>query len=429
MRPRNRMLILIASMIIPLWMSAQLTLDQCLDKATTNYPLIRRYQLVENTKALQLSDINKGWLPRISVYAQSTAQNEVPDFPDPLRNMISQNGQNFDGMGHLQYRLGAGISQTIWDGGAAKALRRIQHATADEAAASIAVGLYAVRERVIDLFFGILLMEEQISQNKNTIALLEADHRLVSSMHVNGTAMQSDADMIEAQILTMNQTLTDALSSLESYRDILGIFIGENLEDLSLVTPRADMPADLITQRPELRLFDARIRLNEARNAFSDASLRPKAGFFAQAFYGYPGFNNFESMATRDMSLNLLAGVKLSWNIDSFYTRSNARKMTAEAVAGVKNDREVFLFNNRMQAIAQAETINGLKKIIAEDSRIVALRGNVRRAAESQLKNGVIDATALLAKITDENQAQLTARYHRIRLLQNIYRLKNTLNK
>ena len=272
-------------------------------------------------------------------------------------------------------------------------------------------------------------MEEQISQNKNTIALLEADHRLVSSMHVNGTAMQSDADMIEAQILTMNQTLTDALSSLESYRDILGIFIGENLEDLSLVTPRADMPADLITQRPELRLFDARIRLNEARNAFSDASLRPKAGFFAQAFYGYPGFNNFESMATRDMSLNLLAGVKLSWNIDSFYTRSNARKMTAEAVAGVKNDREVFLFNNRMQAIAQAETINGLKKIIAEDSRIVALRGNVRRAAESQLKNGVIDATALLAKITDENQAQLTARYHRIRLLQNIYRLKNTLNK
>ena len=107
-------------------MSAQLTLDQCLDKATTNYPLIRRYQLVENTKALQLSDINKGWLPRISVYAQSTAQNEVPEFPDPLRDMISRNGQDIEGMGHIQYRLGADISQTIWDGGAAKARRRIQ---------------------------------------------------------------------------------------------------------------------------------------------------------------------------------------------------------------------------------------------------------------------------------------------------------------
>ena len=429
MRPRNRIPILIASMIAPLWMSAQLTLDQCLDKATTNYPLIRRYQLVENTKALQLSDINKGWLPRISVYAQSTAQNEVPEFPDPLRDMISRNGQDIEGMGHIQYRLGADISQTIWDGGAAKARRRIQRATADEAAASTSVGLYAVRERVIDLFFGILLMEEQISQNKNTITLLEADHRLLSSMYANGTAMQSDADMIEAQILTMNQTLTDARSSLESYRDMLGLFIGENTEELLLVTPRADMPYDLASQRPELRLYEARIRLNEARDALADASLRPKAGFFAQAFYGYPGFNNFESMVTRDLSLNLLAGVKLSWNVDAFYTRRNSRKMTAEAIAGVKNDREVFLFNNRMQAMAQTETIKGLKKIIADDSRIVALRGNVRRAAESQLKNGVIDATALLTKITDENQAQLTARYHRIQLLRNIYKLKNTLNK
>lgn len=73
-----------------------------------NIEPIRRYQLVENTKALQLSDINKGWLPRISVYAQSTAQNEVPDFPDPLRNMISQNGQNIDGTagdGHRSFRL------------------------------------------------------------------------------------------------------------------------------------------------------------------------------------------------------------------------------------------------------------------------------------------------------------------------------------
>lgn len=248
-------------------------------------------------------------------------------------------------------------------------------------------------------------------------------------MYANGTAMQSDADMIEAQRLTMTQAVATARSALKSYRDMLGIFIGENLEGISLMTPEADMPADLTPLRPELELYDARIRLNEARDAASDASLRPKAGFFAQAFYGYPGLNNFESMVTRDMSLNLIAGVKLSWNIDAFYTRGNARKKTAAACAGVRNDREVFLFNNRMQAIAQTDEIDGLKKIIADDNRIVTLRGNVRRAAESQLKNGIIDATALLTKITDENQARLTARYHTLQLLQNIYKLKNTLNR
>ena len=64
-----------------------------------------------------------------------------------------------------------------------------------------------------------------------------------------------------------------------------------------------------------------------------------------------------------------------------------------------------------------------------EDARIVELRAAVRRAAESQLENGVIDATALLTKITDEKLARLNASYHEIQFLQNIYKLKNTLNR
>ena len=64
-----------------------------------------------------------------------------------------------------------------------------------------------------------------------------------------------------------------------------------------------------------------------------------------------------------------------------------------------------------------------------DDSRIVELRTNVRRAAESQLTNGVIDTTDLLGKLTDENRARLDASYHRIQLLQHIYQLKHTVNQ
>ena len=42
---------------------------------------------------------------------------------------------------------------------------------------------------------------------------------------------------------------------------------------------------------------------------------------------------------------------------------------------------------------------------MADDSRIVELRRSVRKVAESQLENGVIDATSLLDKITAESQA------------------------
>lgn len=66
---------------------------------------------------------------------------------------------------------------------------------------------------------------------------------------------------------------------------------------------------------------------------------------------------------------------------------------------------------------------------MANDAKIIELRRSVRRSAESQLENGVIDATALLSKITDENRAELMARYHEIELLKKIYELKNTLNR
>lgn len=422
--------VLIAAMLsAPLLCRGQLTLDECLDKAVGNYPLIRQYGLTERTLDLQLSDINKSWLPRISVYGQGTAQNNVPEFPETLRHMIEQAGADMKGLGHVQYKAGAEISQTIWDGGASQAQRAVERASAAEKAAATDVGLYSIRERVMNLFFGILLMEQQIAQTENTMRLLEADHRLIESMCKNGTATRSDADMTEALILVMRQSLTEAGSAMKSYRDMLGIFMGENIDGKTLTAPEAEMPVKTDPARPELALYDARINLNKAKDAASASSLRPRVGMFAQAFYGYPGFNNFEAMVRRDLSWNMLAGVKIQWNIDAFYTRRNTREKLATASAGVENEREVFLFNNRLEASSQSEAINSLRKVIEDDSRITALRKNVRLAAESQLKNGVIDATALLTKITDENQAELTARYHEIQLLQKIYQLKNILNQ
>lgn len=155
----------------------------------------------------------------------------------------------------------------------------------------------------------------------------------------------------------------------------------------------------------------------------------PRIGLFGQAYYGYPGFNYFESMVNRKLSFNVLAGVKVSWNIDSFYTKKNSRRKLAVENEDIQTDRDVFLFNNRLQAESQTEAISGLRAVMAEDERLVKLRSNVRQAAESQLKNGVIDAVTLLSKITDENQARIMAGYHEIQLIQGIYKLKNTLNR
>lgn len=420
---------ILAAILLPLTAFPAVTIDHCLEKAVENYPLIKKYGIVEKTADLSLSDINRGWLPRIGVYGQATVQNVVPEFPESLRGVLATLGQEPRGLGHVQYKVGVDVSQTIWDGGASKAQREVERASASEQQAALSVQTYAVREKVIGLYFGILLLDEQMAQTLNTITLLEANRTLMQSMLAGGAAMQSDVDMVEAQLLTMRQQLAGARSRAKGYRDMLSIYVGENLDGQKLLRPDAAMPPDLEPARPELRLFEAQELLNTARRSALESTVMPRLGFFAQAWYGYPGIDYFKSMLDRDPSLNLLAGVKLSWNIDSFYTKRNSQRKLALAAEGIGADRDVFLYNTRLQTDSQREEIEGMRAVMADDARIVALRGNVRAAAESQLRNGVIDATSLLSKITDENQARLTASYHEIQLIQNIYRLKNTLNR
>ena len=191
----------------------------------------------------------------------------------------------------------------------------------------------------------------------------------------------------------------------------------------------AQMPSDLTSNRPELKLYDAQMRTNDTRLGDIRSSLMPKIGLFAQAYYGYPGMDYFKSMMSRDLTFNVLAGVKVSWNIAPLYNRKNREQKLRLANDGIAADRDVFLFNAGLKAQSQTARIGELEDVMKEDGRIVELRSNIRRAAESQLANGVIDATALLYKITDENQARLTSAYHEIQLIQSIYQLKYTLNR
>ena len=422
-------LLLALSLFAGIRLSAQVTLEECVTLAQDNYPLIRKYDLLKQTKEVNLSDINKSWLPQINVYGQGTVQNETPSFSESLAGIISQTGTNISGLNEWQYKVGADISQNIWDGGTSKTKRKIEHAEDAERQAAMDVQLYAIRERVEDLYFGILLMDEQIEQTRNMQALLQSNLDKLRSMQKNGTAMQSDVDMVEAQYLSTNQQLIQAESASGSYRKVLELFTGKSLAGQELLKPDASIPQDLKPDRPELRQFEAQLLANEAKNASITASTMPKIGLFAQAYYGYPGFDYFESMMNRDPSFNILAGVKVSWNIGAFYHKKNDKRKLRLASDNIIVERDIFLFNTNLKTRSQLDRIDELKAVMKENDRIVQLRENVRKAAESQLDNGIIDATALLSKLTDEKQARLNASYHEIQLLQNIYQLKYTLNK
>ena len=408
---------------------SQLTLERCLEMARENYPAIKKYGLLEKSLEIDLSDINKSWLPSISLYGQGTIQNITPSFPNALEDVLAQMGQEIKGLGKLQYKIGVDLSQPIWDGGASKAKREMARSQEEMQKANLEVELYALRQKVENIYFAILLTQEQINQSRLTMELLNANLSLLESMYKNGTAMRSDIDMVKAQTLTLKQTITQAESGLISYKKLLGIYVGEDVPNQNLVTPNASMPNSLNSYRPELQLFESRILTSQSSRNLIDASLMPKIGLFAQAYYGYPGFDYFKSMMSRGLSFNILAGVRASWNIDSFYTKKNNLNKIDLDLSNIEIERDIFLFNSNLQTEKDLEAIEGLKKVMEDDAEIIELRQNVRKAAESQLRNGIIDATALLTKITDENMARLTAKLHEIQYIQQIYNLKNTLNQ
>lgn len=347
-----------------------MTLDECRRLAREHYPEIRQYDLVRRTEEYTQSNARRAWLPQLSFAAQATWQTEVPSFPNALAGMLAQQGIDMPGMNKDQYKAALELNQTLWDGGKSEANKRIARAEAAEQARSADVDLYALQERVDNLFFGILLLDERIAQTRLTLDLLRSNLEKVRALQRNGVAMQSDADAVEAELLTVNQQLTQVTASRDSYRRMLEIFTGRPLDGERLERPDASEPRSMESSRPELALFDATADKLTAQERLVKAATRPRFGLFAQGYYGYPGMDYFQSMMSPDWSWNAMAGVKMSWNFGAYYTRKNSLAKLRTAKEQVEMQREIFLFNTRLQTAEESGDIARLRKALADDDRI-----------------------------------------------------------
>lgn len=415
-----------------LWGSVSLyaqTLEQCRSMAREHYPAIKQYDLISQAEAYNVSNAARSWIPQIALSAQATYQSATPTYPEKLNAMLAASGLDMAGMRNDQYKIALDINQHIWDGGVAKATKTRAQAEAAEQRSKTDVTLYDLQTRVDNIYFGILLLEQKKAQTEAMIVLLESNLSRMRSQCKNGVARQADVDMIEAELLGARQGLTQVEASLASFRQMLELFIGEPLTDDKLPIPAMVEVTNRTVNRPELALFDAQTMLLEAQKKSVTTTVTPRFSLFAQGYYGYPGMDMFKSMTSSDWTLNGLVGVRMQWNISGFYTHKNNLEKIANAQENIAVQRDIFLFNTELKTTQEDAEIARLKKVIADDARIVELRKNVRLAAESQLENNVIDATDLLRKITDETTAKLNQSTHEIELLQAVYQLKNTLNQ
>ena len=405
------------------------TLEECQQAAERNYPLIQQYGLIGKTTELTVSNIQKGWLPQVSASAQATYQSDVVSWPDEMKTMMNGMGINMKGLKKDQYRVGIDVQQTIYDGGVIGSQKRIAREQGKVQAAQNDINIYNVRKRVNEMYFGLLLIDEQIKLNSDLQTLLGGNERKLESMTKRGTAAESDLQNVKAERLNAVQKATELASQKQMLQRMLSTFCG--IEISNIQKPQVKVEGINLTtenHRPELKALDAQISVLNAQEKALNAVLMPKVGVFAQGFYGYPGLNMFEDMMRHQWSLNGIIGARVTWNIGALYTRKNDKAKLQLQRDMTENSREVFLFNNNLEQIQQHENIERYQKLMAHDGEIISLRQAVRKAAESKLAHGIIDVNDLVREINQENAACVRQSVHEIEMLKEIYDNKYTTN-
>ena len=414
-------------MMLPAMAQAQ-TLEECQRAAEQNYPLIRQYGLIEKATSLNVANIQKGWLPQVTASAQATLQSDVTAFPDKLQTVFQQTGITMDGLKKDQYRVGIDVQQTVYDAGNIKSQKEIARRQGELQSRQNEVTMYNVRKSVNEMYFSLLLVDEQIRLNADLQTVLEGNEKKLAAMLKGGTASESDWQNVKAERLNVVQKMTGLQSQRTALARMLSIFCG--IEVNGLVKP--EMPENMnpsINLRPELKALDAQLRLTDAQERALDAAMMPRLGVFAQGYYGYPGYNMFEDMMSRKFSWNGMIGARLTWNIGALYTRKNDKAKLQVQRETTEVNRERFLFDNNLEQIEQNENISRYRQMMTDDEEIISLRSSIRKAAESKLAHGIIDVNDLVREINSENKARVEQCIHEIEMLKEIYDLKITIGE
>lgn len=401
--------------------NAQITLEECQRKTQENYPLVHQYGLVEKTKEYNLENAAKGYLPQFALSAKASYQSEVTEIP------VKLSGVDLKGLPKDQYQVMLELQQKIWDGGGIRTQKKQTTAEAEIEKEKLNVDMYALNSRVNDLYFGILLLDEQLKQNVLLQDELERNYRQITAYVENGIANQADLDAVKVEQLNTKQKRVELVSSRMAYLKMLSLLVGEKLSQETVLekpVPQDDISAVGEIRRPELSLFNAQgVGLQVQEKALNVRHL-PQFGLFVQGAYGNPGLN----MLKNEFSPYYIAGVRLSWNFGSLYTLKNDRKVIENKRRQLDNNRDVFLFNTRLEMTQQDQAIQSLEKQMQDDDEIIRLRTNIRKSAEAKVANGTLTVTEMLRELTNESLARQSKALHEIQRLMGIYQLKYTTN-
>lgn len=395
-----------------------ITLEQCYQWARENYPLIKKQELIKKAEQYTTENALKGWLPQVNITAQATYQNDVTQFPLKLPNV------NVEPLSKDQYKVFADVSQTIYDGGNIRNQKNLAKIQSEVQTIQTEVELDKLKERINQLYFGILQTNKQWTQLQFTKLDIKEGIKKAEAQLKNGVIFRSNLDVLKAELVKIEQKEIELQAIKQNFVQMLSYFIKKNIDEN---TPLETPEKILLTKnnnRSELKLFDAQKQLLETQRKIINTKNTPKLGAFFQGGYGKPGFN----MLKNEFDLFYIGGIRLNIPISGFYTQKNDLALLENQSQDIEIQRENFLFNQNFIEIQQRNDLEKIQNLIDKDNELIELRKNIKTASLAQLENGVINTNDYLREVTAEEQAILTKITHEIQYLLTQYNLKAQLN-
>ncbi len=391
--------------------SQQIALGDCWRNARSHYPLNdASIQLIEESTRQKLLNIKTVWLPQFELSAQATWQNDITHISS--LSMV----QNMPMAPKDQYKVGIDITQTLFDGKLSKSRSLQEKASGSIEKQNIEVKLRDVNYLVSEIFFTLLLLDEQKKQLDFLMEDINLRLNELSAAVVSGVLLPTERKILEVEKLKIEKQII----GLQSYRSALfqSLSLFTDMEMTPEVTLQYPDEKDLQQPviRPEYDLFRYQKERIEADRNLNKVAISPVIAVFGQLGYGNPGYN----MMQDKFDTYYMVGIRLKWKPWDWKTTHRTNLALDNQSALIQMQQETFELEQTRSVLQIDGELSQYLQKIDKDKQIVELQAAIAQNYRVQLKNGTITATEYIEVVNNESRARLEMQITRFNYLQTL---------
>lgn len=393
-----------------------MTLAICLEAAQKSATSTKQKEIEQELARLNAQIIQTGWLPQIAFNGQTTYQSDVTglgiDIPNLRMTPINKD----------QYKTFVDVNQLIYDGGASKIRNMLQEISSNNAQNRIQIANRNLLLETQKMFFSALLAQENHLIWETAKEEIIARKTALESGLRFGARTKNQLDILDVELLKIEQQITDISAAKNIAVDMLNLLTGLNLNKQT----KFQIPQDIQSISPlsfdtfEMKVLQNQQSIVAANQELNQSKLRPKAIVFGQGGYGNPALN----MLRNEFQSYYLLGIRLNWDISSFYTK-NINQKSEQLQKELINQQKIDLERQiSMQHTKMSEEVKRFETLIQQDRGMITLRERISKTAASELDMGTITATQF---VSEKNAEKLVKQAYLLHTIQKLAFLQDAI--